>query len=67
MSLLPLTYIFSFPPTMQIIYFALSLIIGVFGINRIMGFWGYLFCSIIFSPVIGLMVLMVSSKKKITT
>lgn len=64
MSLLPLTYIFSFPPTIQIIYFSLSLIIGVLGSNRVMGFWGYMFCSIIFSPIIGLMVLLVSSKKK---
>jgi len=47
------------------LYFSFSLIIGVFGMNRIMGFWGYLFCSIIFSPVIGLMVLLVSSKKQI--
>lgn len=65
MSLLPLTYIFSMPPTIQMLYFSFSLIIGVFGMNRIMGFWGYLFCSIIFSPVIGLMVLLVSSKKQI--
>jgi len=66
MSLLPLTYIFSFPPNIQILYFSISLIIGMAGMNRIMGFWGYLFCSIIFSPVIGLMVLLVSSKKKTT-
>jgi len=66
MSMLPITYIFSFPPTIQLIYFALSIIIGVFGLNRIMGFWGYMFCSIIFSPVVGLMVLLVSSKKKTT-
>jgi hypothetical protein len=64
--MLPITYIFSFPPTIQLIYFALSIIIGVFGLNRIMGFWGYMFCSIIFSPVVGLMVLLVSSKKKTT-
>jgi len=67
MSMLPITYIFSLTPTIQLIYFSLSIIIGVFGVNRVMGFWGYLFCSIIFSPVIGLMVLMVSSKKKTTS
>ena len=66
MSLLPLTYIFSFPPIIQILYFSLSFIIGISGVNRIMGFWGYFFCSILFSPVIGLMVLLVSSKKKTT-
>jgi len=66
MSLLPISYIFSSPPTIQLIYFSLSIIIGLSGINRIMGFWGYMFCSIIFSPVVGLMVLLVSSKKKTT-
>jgi len=64
MSLLPITYIFSFPPTIQLVYFAVSIIIGILGTNRIMGFWGYMFCSFIFSPVIGLMVLLVSVPKK---
>jgi hypothetical protein len=67
MTVLPISNIFSFPPTIQLIYFGLSIIIGVFGINRVMGFWGYMFCSIIFSPLIGLLVLLVSApKKKIT-
>jgi len=34
MSLLPLTYIFSFPPIIQALYFYLSFIIGVAGINK---------------------------------
>jgi len=66
MSILPITYIFSLTPTIQLIYFVLSIIIGVLGTNRIMGFWGYMFCSIIFSPIIGLMVLLVSAPKKKT-
>ncbi|MBF0452006.1 MAG: hypothetical protein HQK75_14975 [Candidatus Magnetomorum sp.] len=64
MPILPLTYIFSLPPAVQMGYFSLSLLIGLLGINRIMGFWGNMFCSVIFSPIVGLLVLLVSSKKK---
>jgi hypothetical protein len=64
MQFLPLNLIFSTPIYLQIIYFASSLVIGVAGINRKMGFWGYLFSSLIFSPVIGLMLLLASDPKK---
>lgn len=63
MSLLPLNYIFSYPPPVQILYFLISFVIGVAGWNRKMGFWGYLFSSIIFSPLIGLMLVLVSEKR----
>jgi len=65
-NVLPLTLILSAPVNIQILYFVCSLLIGIFGINRKMGFWGYLFCSIIFSPLIGLMVLLVSAKNSET-
>ncbi|QTA89720.1 hypothetical protein [Desulfonema magnum] len=64
MKYLPLTVILTFPVSIQAIYFALCLVIALAGINRKMGFWGYLFCSIIFSPLIGLMVVLVSEKTK---
>ena len=63
MNFLPLNMIIAFPLPVQLIYFASCLVLAIAGINRKMGFWGYLFCSIILSPLIGLMVLMVSEKK----
>ncbi|MBF0119262.1 MAG: hypothetical protein HQK79_10540 [Desulfobacterales bacterium] len=62
MNVLPLNLILSSPFELQVVYFVLSFIIALIGINRKMGFWGYLFCSILFSPLIGLMVVMVSAK-----
>lgn len=41
-----------------------SFFIGYFGRNRKMGFWGYLFASILLTPVIGLLLVIVSDKKK---
>jgi hypothetical protein len=63
MSLLPLNYILGFPPAVQILYFLASFVIAIAGMNRKMGFWGYLFSSILFSPVIGLMLVLVSEKR----
>lgn len=64
MNFLPLAMVAKFPFPVQFFYFALSIVIGVAGMNRTMGFWGYLFTSILFSPVIGLMVVLVSGKKE---
>ncbi len=63
MPVLPLNFIFSYPISIQIAYFLSSLVIAAAGWNRKMGFWGYLFSSVIFSPLIGLMLLLVSDKK----
>ena len=41
-----------------------SIIIGFIGINRKIGFWGALFLSLIFSPIIGLIVTLVSKSKE---
>ncbi len=62
-SFLPLNMVLSYPVNVQIVYFGLSLVMGVAGLNRKMGFWGYLLSSILLSPVIGLMLLIVSGKK----
>ncbi len=63
-SFLPLNIVLAYPMNIQFIYFGLSLVMGIAGINRKMGFWGYLFSSILLSPLIGLLLLMVSSGKK---
>lgn len=64
MSVLPLNFILSSPLNLQILYFGLSLVIAVAGWDRKMGFWGYLFCSILLSPVIGFMMFLVSGKRE---
>ena len=64
MTLLPLNMIFSYPPIVQIAYFSCCLLLALLGRNRKMGFWGHLFFSILFSPVLGLIVLLVSGKRR---
>jgi len=61
--MLPLNKVFAYPPGIQILYFLSCLVIALAGWNRTMGFWGYLFASVLFSPLIGLMLLIVSGKK----
>jgi hypothetical protein len=41
----------------------LGLIIGYYGRNKKMGFWGYLFGSILLTPIIGLILLLISGPK----
>lgn len=61
--MLPLNKISAFPPSIQLLYFLLCLVVGLIGWNRTMGFWGYMFASVLFSPLIGLMLIIVSGKK----
>ncbi|RLC08355.1 MAG: hypothetical protein DRI57_24165 [Deltaproteobacteria bacterium] len=55
--------IFAYPITIQLIYLLFCFLIAVAGWNRRMGFWGYLFASVLFSPLIGLMLFLVSEKR----
>lgn len=64
LSFLPINMVLAFPLPIQIGYVALSLVLAVMGRSRKMGFWGHLFCSILFSPLIGLIVVLVSEKKR---
>jgi hypothetical protein len=45
-------------------YLALCLFAGIAGRKRRIGFWGYLFCSFIFTPVIGILFLYFASPRK---
>ena len=47
-----------------IIWIALSMMVAFLGRNRKFGFWGYLFCSLFFSPVVGLLLVMASDRRK---
>jgi hypothetical protein len=44
-------------------YIGLCFAIALIGHNRKFGFWGYLFCSLAFTPCIGLIVLLGSDKR----
>lgn len=45
-------------------YFALSLFVAILGRNRKWGFWGYLWASMLFSPLLGLIFLLASDPKE---
>lgn len=46
------------------IYFLLCLIIGLSGMNRKFGFWGYFFGSILLTPLIGILLVLASDPRK---
>ena len=46
-------------------YLALSLVAGIAGRNRRIGFWGFFFCSLIFTPIVSLLFLYFATPKKI--
>jgi len=41
----------------------LSVLLGIMGRNRKMGFWGYFFASIVLTPIIGLLLVLVSDPR----
>ncbi|VFN01048.1 MAG: hypothetical protein BECKG1743D_GA0114223_105771 [Candidatus Kentron sp. G] len=63
MSWLPLVIVTGFPVTIQAMYLALCPIVALIGRNKSIGFWGFLFFSILFSPVLGLFVAIVSTER----
>jgi Na+/melibiose symporter-like transporter len=50
---------------LTVIYFVLCLIAAIAGRNRRIGFWGYFFCSIIFTPFISLLFLFFAMPRKV--
>jgi hypothetical protein len=55
-------------PVLVAIYFVLCLIAALFGVRRLIGFWGTLFLSIMLTPLVMLiMLLLTAPKKKIAT
>ncbi|KPA12090.1 membrane protein [Candidatus Magnetomorum sp. HK-1] len=51
------------PTIMTVGWISLSLVIGLMGVNRKMGFWGYFFGSLLLGPIIGLFLLLASDKR----
>ena len=48
-----------------IAYLALCLVAGIVGRDRRIGFWGFLFCSMVFTPIISLLFLYFASPRKV--
>ncbi len=46
-----------------IIYTLLSVAVGYLGRRRKLGYWGYFVTSLLFTPLVGLLVVFVSEKK----
>lgn len=45
-------------------YIFISFIVGYLGRNRKMGFWGYFFATLLLTPFVGVVLLLVSDKRK---
>jgi hypothetical protein len=48
-----------------LLYFALCLLAGITGRKRLIGFWGFFFASIIFTPFVSLLFLFFATPRKI--
>lgn len=48
---------------MFVIYVVLSTAIALLGQNRKFGFWGYFFCSLLFTPLLGVLFVLASSPR----
>ncbi|WP_171044344.1 MULTISPECIES: hypothetical protein [Pseudoalteromonas] len=51
---------------MILVYLLLCLFIALIGSNKKLGFWGYFFSSILLTPLVGLLLVVVSEKKQQT-
>ncbi|WP_417655950.1 hypothetical protein [Pseudidiomarina aestuarii] len=48
-----------------LLYLLLCATVAYMGRNRKLGFWGYLFASMLFTPLIGVVLLLASDKKAV--
>ena len=51
-------------PMFYVMYVVVAVLVGISGIRRKFGFWGYFFASLLFSPVIGILLVFASSPSK---
>lgn len=49
--------------TFALFYLGLSVLAGILGRNRVIGFWGFFFLSLLVTPVISLIFLFCSTPK----
>ncbi len=45
-------------------WLTLAITVGALGRHRTMGFWGYFFASIVLTPLMGLLLVLVSGRKE---
>jgi hypothetical protein len=51
--------------TFFLVYIGLCFFVAVIGKARPLGFWGYFFSSFLFTPLVGLLLLMAAGKKRV--
>jgi uncharacterized membrane protein YhdT len=49
---------------LSIVYVALCLLVAYLGRERKFGFWGYLAAALVLDPIIGIIIVLASDKKK---
>lgn len=55
---------FPFPiPSITLIYILFCIVVAVLGRERKFGFWGYFFSSILFTPPVGLLLVIASDRR----
>lgn len=47
-----------------VLFLAAAILVGLMGRDRKMGFWGYFFASLLLTPLLGLLLVIVSGKKQ---
>ncbi len=52
-------------PELVFLYLALCFVAGILGRNRRIGFWGFFFSSIIFTPIISLLFIYFATPRKV--
>lgn len=52
-------------PYLILLYVLLSIFVGLIGMNRKFGFWGYFFASIALTPFIGILLVFASGKRRL--
>lgn len=53
------------PVHLMALYIVVSLVIGLFGMNRKFGFWGYFFASLFLTPLVGVVLVLASDPRKL--
>jgi len=52
-------------PSIILVYLALCVLAAIAGRHRRIGFWGFFFCSILFTPVVSLLFLYFAAPRKV--
>ena len=50
--------------SLAVAYIGSAVVLGILGRRRKLGAWGYLFASILFTPIVGLLLLLASDPRR---